>query len=485
MIKNSILSSISYVAGITLICLVALAGCEADTEVDQTVEEILASQPTLTSFSPARADIESKIIVKGTNLNFASEAYIGDVACPIAQRINGQTLEIQIAASAESGQIRIVTAAGREAISEETIEVTYPVPVISSTFPDSALVNRNITIEGTNMQSVSKVFFGDVEGVIQFKEDRAVVVSVPNNENSPMEVSLRYNSQEGETVLPLKPGFRILIPAPKVTAWPGLMARDNEVFLTGEDLNLVTGILVGGEMATINTATANTISFNVPSAIVTGYTNITLTHGTSSEVTREQVPYINGQYENFIEFDNAAADVFSLSSSADPLAVQKINGTVAQPPFPGEAYYNLQMNTGTSSTIARMRIHNATENETWPDILNAGNYNDNPVLHFWMNTEDTNPILKIYIGSTASSNRRELTGSNTNTGNAWKLYAVRLKDFIPGLTEVGSVFEFRLNTGSSADTFPIIVNMDWIIVTDKVLTEFGAEDVTDLFKPAG
>ncbi|MDD7887523.1 IPT/TIG domain-containing protein [Flavivirga sp. 57AJ16] len=459
--------------------------CDADVEVDQTVEEILSAQPTIASISPGTANILTKVIITGDYLNFADKAYIGDTACQITQRVNGKTLEIEVAANASSGSIKIVTSAGKEAVSSEVLNVTYPTPSITTTFPESATVNDNIVIEGTNLESISRITFGDMEGVIQFKEGQALVVSVPNNEVSPVEVNYYYNSSSGEVSGPLSSSFNILIPTPIIDAWPSLMSRDNEVTLVGTDMNLITSISVGGETVAFNTATATSVSFNVPSAVVTGYQDIVVSYSTSSKITQPSVPYINGQFESYIEFDSYTEDVFVINYSKDPLATQQLNGNVPQPPFPGSSYYNLNMNTGTGSTIARMRLDRETNNDTFPYVLDEGHFNNNAVMHFWINTEDTEPILKIYMGGTSSVNRRQLSGPDINTGGEWKLYAVRLNGFIPSVTSTGSGFEFRFNTGSSVSVFPVIVNLDWIIVTDSVLTEFGAIDVTDLFDSAG
>ncbi|MGS2739206.1 IPT/TIG domain-containing protein [Sinomicrobium sp. M5D2P17] len=480
------IKSATFIAAVyALAVMICVAGCDADTEVDQTVEEILSAQPTIASFSPASADIQSRVIIKGTYLNFANKAYIGDTECKITQRINGETLEIEVAPEAKSGILRITTSAEKEASSSEQLSVTYPQPGVTSEFPEGGMVNENIVVEGTNLQTVTRITFGGTEAIIQFKEAQALVVSIPNNEGEGQEVKMYYNTSSGEMSAVLSNDFKITIPTPVINNWPQLMSRDNEVFITGEDLNLVTSVNIGGEEAVINTSSPTALSFNVPEGVQTGYRDIEVNYGTDKQVVREAVPYINGQYENYIEFDSDPESVFVIDLSKDPLAVQQLNGNVEQPPFPGESYYNLQMNTGTGSTIARMRLHNETANDTWQNILDSGNFGDNPVLHFWINTEGTSPILKLYIGGTSNANRRELSGDNTNTVGAWKLFAVRLKDFIPDLTSVGSAFEFRLNTGSGATTFPVIVNLDWIIVTDQVLTEFGAEDVTDLFKPAG
>ncbi|WP_417198049.1 IPT/TIG domain-containing protein [Bizionia sp.] len=482
--KTRILYSLLFIL-ITSIFLNLFSACDADTEVDKTVEEILAAQPTIVSVSPESADILTNVTISGTYLNFADKAFIGDVECQITQRINGSTLQIEVAPQASTGIVKIITSAGKEAVSPSELTVTYPTPNVTSTFPSSATVNENITLEGNNLESITRISFGDMDGIIQFQEDQALVVSVPNNENSPVEVNYYYNSSSGEVTEQLSSSFNILIPTPIISNWPSLMSRDNEVTIVGTDMNLITGVSVGGEDVTLNTASATSVSFNVPSGVVTGYQDIVINYGTAGEITQADVPYINGQFESYIEFDSYSEDVFVIDFSKDPLATQQLNGTVEQPPFPGTSYYNLNMNTGTGSTIARMRLHNETVNDTWPNMIDAGNFGSNPVLHFWMNTEGTEPIFKIYIGGTSSANRRQLSGSDTNTGNGWQLFAVRLNGFIPSISSVGSTFEFRFNTGSGATDFPIKVNLDWIIVTDSVLTEFGAIDVTDQFGSAG
>lgn len=462
-----------------------IISCDADTEIDKTVDEILGAQPSIESFSPQTADIQSKITVSGTFLNFAEKAYIGGVECQITQRVNSETLEIQVASNAVSGPIKIITSAEKEATSNQEITITYPIPNVTLSFPDSGEVNENITIEGENLEAITKVMFGEIEGTIQFQESQAVVVSVPNNENSPVNVNIHYNTNSGETTSTLKEDFTILIPTPNITNWPAIMSRDHEVTITGEDMNLITSVFIAEEEVTLNSLSSTAITFNVPLAIPTGYQDISINYGSNGTLVKEDVPYINGQYENYIEFDSYSEDVFVINYTKDPLAIQQLNGTVEQPPFPGNSYYNLQMNTATGSTIARMQIDGETTNETYNNILEAGNFNDNPVLHFWINTENTEPILKIYIGGTGSENRRQLSGSDINTGSDWKLYAVRLNGFIPSISSINDVLEIRLNTGSGVDTFPVIANFDWFIVTDSVLTEFGAIDVTDSFSPAG
>ncbi|HEX5672677.1 MAG TPA: IPT/TIG domain-containing protein, partial [Nitrososphaeraceae archaeon] len=263
--------------------------CDADTEVDKTVDEILAAQPTIESISPGTADILSKVTITGTFLNFAETAFVGGVECQITQRVNGKTLEIKVAPNATSGVVKIITSAGKEAVSSETLTVTYPTPTVTSTFPSNATVNENIVLSGTNLTSITRISFGDMDGTIQFQEDQAVVVSVPNNENSPVAVNYYYNTVNGEVSQLLNDSFNILIPTPIISSWPSLMNRDSEVTIVGTDMNLITGVSVGGQNATFNTASATSVSFNVPSGVATGYQDIVVNYGTSGQLTQSNV----------------------------------------------------------------------------------------------------------------------------------------------------------------------------------------------------
>lgn len=466
--------------------LVLALACDADVEIDRSFDEILSEQPTIVSFSPQSANVLEEIRVEGTFLNFVTEAYIGDVAAKITQRVNSEQIRIEVPPEARNGKIRLVTQAEKEVTSEDDVMVGYLEPDISSQIPEESTVNENIVLEGENMDVITKVTFGDSEGIIEFKDTQSIVVKTPNDVNSPLDLNIWYYTSEGEVSLNLSETYQIVIPKPTVTAWPKLMSRYQDVTVSGENMNLVDSVYVGEFYAPTLSSNSNSISFAAPEGLETGYQSITFKYAEVEEITEENIPYINGELETYYDWDSYTEEAASLDLSKDPLATHQVNGDVPQPPIPsGTGYYHLEMGTATGSTIGRIRFHQTTDNESWENILDDGKFNNNPVLHMWVNSEGTKPILKIYMGGSGNDNRRELPGSNLNNGDEWKLIAIRLKDFIPGLTSVGSILEFRLNTGSSASELPVKLNLDWIVVTDKVLTEFGAVDVTDNFKDAG
>ncbi|WP_146250752.1 IPT/TIG domain-containing protein [Nonlabens dokdonensis] len=463
---------------------VVLIACEADLEIDQTVAEIKSEQPTISSFSPGTAPVNSLVDIEGTFLNFVTEAYIGNIEAQITSRITGQRLQIQVPNNAVSGVIKLVTDEGKEAVSSESLTVTYPVPTVTTALPANGDVNSLINIIGTDLVGITGVTFGGTAGTIEFQEDQALVVRVPNNVGI-VDVVLTYLTSNGPAVLTASTNFEIILPQPTIGGFPAVLTRDNEVIVVGQDMNLITDGDVDGFPVIINSQSPTEIRFNVPSSVQTGYVDINLNFQGGGTITQTGTPYINGQFEQLYEFDSDPASVFVVDYSKDPNAMPSINGNVVQPPFPGNQYYALTMNTATGSTVARAKFADTSTNPAYADVLNSGNYGDNPVMHFWMHTEGTNPTFKIYIGGGSSSDRRQLdtyTAPGLNI-NEWNLYAVRLNGFIPNGQNTAGAFDLRLTPGSSSSPVPEIINLDWIIVTDRVLTEFGAIDMTDEFDP--
>lgn len=463
-----------------LVCL--FIACDADVEVDQTVQQIRSSQPTITAISPGTAAVNTTVTIEGTFLNFATRAFVGSIEAQITSRITGNRLEIRVPNNAVSGVVRIITDEGKEATSSDTLTVTYPVPNVTGTLPTSGLVNSIVNIDGSNLGSVTSVLFGTVAGTIEFQESQALGVRIPNNPGF-REVIITYLSETGSINETIATNFEVILPQPTIGGFPFVTSRDNDVLVTGQDMNLITSGDVNGAAVNFTSQTPTEVRFRVPSTIATGLITVNLNFQGGGTISRSGIPYINGQYEQYFEFDADPASVFVLDANVDAGATQTIS-TTSPPPFPGNSHYQVNMTRATGSTIGRSRIQTVTTNPTFNTILTPGNFNGSPVMHFWLNTENTQPVIVVYFGGTSNPFRRRWQNATTNTGNGWQLCAIRLNGFIPNQT-TSDIFEIRTTTGSTTPTLPVIMNFDWLIVTDRVLTEFGAVDVTDEFSPAG
>jgi hypothetical protein len=459
---------------------ILLFSCDADTEVDQTFEQILGAQPTIESFSPDSAPIQGLVTVTGTNLNFVTRAFIGDVAAEIYSRENSSTMILKVPATAVSGTIRLETSSDKVAVSASTLTVTFPVPVITSEMPEQTTVNETITLTGQNLQVITKVTFGAVDGVIESQDNSTLIVRVPNSAPSPMALTYTYNTTAGAVTEVLNPAFVIDIPTPAVTAFPAAMIKANPVTITGSNLNLITTVLVGTQAIADFTGTATSLTFNPPTDLASGTYVITLGYGEDQTIVSTAIPYINRDIQVYFNYETQGTEVIS-SSNADQIVANTLNGTLPQPPFPGGSnYHHLEMlsPTNTGSSIAYMRF-SMSENDTWKTVFDPGAFNNNPVLHFWLNTNNTTPTLKLYMTSAAN---KKLAHYNTN--GEWQLVAVRLKDLFPDVTATdfvaGNYMRMNYLTDNQANV-PLEINADWFIITDAVLTEAGAVDLTESF----
>jgi hypothetical protein len=448
--------------------LAAFSSCQK-VEIDKSVEEILSAKPMVESFSPSSSPVMGLVTVKGENLNFVKTAYIGSTACDIYRKINSGELVLRVPAAAKNGAIRLVTSAGNEVVTTQELSVSYPTPVVSSSVPNTALVNANLVIEGSNLDVVSKVMFGTHEAIVEFKEASAIIVKVPFSKDANNDLSFYYFKDGVESSMVIKAGFVIDIPMPKAGSWPTFLKQGQSVIVNGANMNLVESVKFGSTTITNFTATAESLEFSLPSTIATGKYTITLSYdGGTSTVVSPEIVYVGVKLEVYCDFDTEP--ITYIDKKSDYLTTLQINGTVPQPPVPGsQSYAHLIMNTGTtlsSSSLAVFRFYYAT-NLTYLDL--AGNFTD-PVLHFWVNTNNTTPTIQIeYVSGTKKANRA------INTGTEWKLMAIHLRTLFPTGEPTNY---FRLNLQSYKQDVPCELNLDWVVISEGVLTGLGAVDAT-------
>lgn len=477
-----------FTLGSLLFGILILFSCEAELEVDRSLEEIVGKQPEISSFSPESTPLLGNVNIKGEALNFVEKAFINGVETPIHQRVNATQIIIEAGVNVTSGPIKLVTGAGKEVVSDGSLNITYPIPSVSSEIPNSSKVNENITLEGENMDAVTKVSFGEKEGFIEFKEKNALVIKTPLNNDSPITLTIYYNTEAGEQTTVLENEYAIVIPKPTVNNPPRLTTRDEPVTVVGENMNLVTSITVGGNETSINEVTPTSLTFDIPEGMETGYYPIKFSYSEDQETILEDIPYINGDFIKLLDFDDYPIDLSSIQFKPDPIPAtqQYISDPALQPPFPpnSEAYYNVVHMGYTGSSVTDIRINDIAGNEEkLAPVLEDGSFNNTPYLHFWYKSDGVSS-LKIYMGD----KRREVQSEYRSTNGEWVLVAINLKNFISTATDLSNRLDVTLQPTSDKSAKEVKEqNIDWFIITDKVLTEFGAEDWSsdEYFKPEG
>ena len=490
--------------------LLFLTSCFS-TQVDQTMEEIMGVEPVVVTFEPKAAGIKEFVTVYGENLSFVDSAYVGGVLCPIQRRVNSKELIIQVSPEAKSGQIRLLTSVKKQGVSSEHLTVTYPTPSVEaelSDIPQEAFANEVVVLGGSGLTVVDKVLFGDKPGNIIYQGGASIAVLVPSFDfDQVVDIKVAYPSQAGSQAVVVKSGFQILTPSPKVTSWLKMAARGKSYTLQGSNMNMVEKVLIDNVEATITEAQPSVLSFTAPTstALTTGHRNIKLQYTNNGIVqfVEHPIAYIGGKLETYFDFeDNSLAALTLQSGHEQAIVANKINGTVEQAPFPaGNSYYHLKMldvsgdayNAGGSS-ITYFRFDRQSNNNSWLNIYDDYTGGAQPVLHFWLNVNNTTPTIRLYMTNATVGNAfiriknfdqalyQNLFGAD---GKEWALVAIRLYDLFPGVTKAdfvsGKYMRMNFLVDNQPDK-PLELNMDWVSISDKVLSEVGAVDITDALK---
>ncbi len=508
----------SLVLGLMLIFVIS-SSCDADVEVEQTIEDINSETPIITSFSPTEVDVLGLITVEGEYLQFVDKAFINGVECIIHSRIGANRIVLQATTDNETGPITLQNQLFLddgseeplvfEATSAENVTITFPeLELNTSTLPAETLVNQTVAIEGTGLSTVTSVTFGGVEATIEFQDNSTVVVSTPNVPKdvgeAGVDVVVSYLTTGGETFQTITTDYVIIVPLPEINSRPRIMYLDNEVLLNGTDLNLTAQVIlsdgVAGDgvndgtddiTATITESDANSLKFTIPNTAGTGLYDISLVDADGNANVIEDVAYINGAYYEYYDFDDdALSTVRDAKNDPDQVVLSIDDDENNQPSFAGSTvpfgskHLKIDYPIATTSTLAYIYGYESNgfsnpEQAAESAALNdpEGRFGGNPVLHYWVKLDGADSRTKIYLG-TASSQRRESNGDLiADTGGEWVLVAVELNGFMDSAANFAQ-FHLRLTAGSSGDDIPRAARYDWIMVTDRVLTELGAVNYT-------
>ncbi|GAA0729846.1 hypothetical protein GCM10009430_40440 [Aquimarina litoralis] len=485
-----------------MLIFVISSSCDADVEVDQTVEEIESATPIITGFSPTSVNVTETILVEGEFLQFVDRAFIGDVETEIASRVSDTQILLRVSLDAPStGNIMLINDLARQgqdnleftATSTDVVSVNFPTPSITTTLATEATANDVLVIEGNAVNLITAITFGDVEATIAFQSEDAIAIIVPNPGTlDSVEVTFSYNSSNGIITESLSPAFLVNIPTPEASATPRIMTRDNTVIIKGSNMEFTNSVTVNSIEVEITKKEESELNFMVPPEIPTGIAEVVITD-TEDRQTIFNIPYINGEYVEMFDMDSTPIDFWNLRTDrddtvtheevTDPLEqpIFRINGGTETFPF-GNSYYRVNYIQRSSSGLSEGSVDevvNPEELDKLANMYDGNNFNGTPVLHFFMRTNEK-ASMRFHMGN---SDRREITSNFRNTNGEWLLIAVELNNPIDNRFIIGgnpADIQFRL-TPTSSSSVPEIKSgeYDWFIITDKVLTEFGAVNWTD------
>lgn len=152
-------------------------------------------------------------------------------------------------------------------------------PTITEISVTEGLRGTEVILTGVNFEDVTEVKFGNVDA--EFTKTATTITSKVPNEVEVGELNIAVYSPNGSDRML----FRAVVEPTIIEVSPLKALPGSEITITGEELNWVNEVLIGGASVDF-TATQNTIVFTIPFSSVLGETNIVVrTGGGSDEVT--------------------------------------------------------------------------------------------------------------------------------------------------------------------------------------------------------
>jgi hypothetical protein len=147
-------------------------------------DEDEAPPPSITSFSPAEAEVGETVTITGANLADVIEVKFNGTTALIASK-SATSVVATVPVGATSGKITVKSTAGEATSTADfTVVIPPPVPAITSFSPESGEAGIEVTITGTNLSEVTSVEFNGVAAEIVSKTTTSVVTVVPEGATS-------------------------------------------------------------------------------------------------------------------------------------------------------------------------------------------------------------------------------------------------------------------------------------------------------------
>lgn len=235
------------------------------------LDEMVSTPPSITAFTPTEGYAGCEVTVSGNSLNNVVGAKIGDADAVIAQRISDTKIVIKVPATATTGPVSLANSAGT-GVSAMNFTMSYPAPEADlSTLTSNVELASNMLIFGRKMSVITRVLFSaggnePHEAEVISQNDSEIVVKVPFVEDDNANISFEYF--DGSAMVTTNPDdIKVMIARfqPKVTEVSAEEASIGDIVtISGEYLDKVDRVLVGGEECMMTLQTPEAIKFVVP-----------------------------------------------------------------------------------------------------------------------------------------------------------------------------------------------------------------------------
>ncbi|WP_168194038.1 IPT/TIG domain-containing protein [Pontibacter sp. SGAir0037] len=288
-IKKLHMKSFYNIRLLLLVCLVICFGiitsCDDDDDALTNSGEV-----ELLSFGPTGAQHGEELRFIGRNLNKVEAIVLPGVTVAKAdfKAQSSELITLIIPAEATEGKVTLKLAGGQELVTKTVL--SFEVPVTIATITEKARPGANITITGTKLNWITGVIFSTepIDTVDEFvsQTPSELVLTVPVNAKTGKLLILTGGTEP----LELETEEEFVVALPTVTALaPGLVRHEENLTLTGTDLDLLGAIVFPGgtRVSDFVSQTANQVVVKVPNNANAG--SLTLVAKNSLVATETEV----------------------------------------------------------------------------------------------------------------------------------------------------------------------------------------------------
>ncbi len=245
-------------------------------------DDLTVGTATVTKVAASRYKAGETITFTGTYLNLVSEVvFSGATVTDFTVSSDAKTLTLTQPAAAADGAITMVMKSGVEI--EALADFAVVVPSSLSVSPSPVKNGASLTVKGSDLDLVTSVSFTTTSGTTDAGEttvsaSSVVIAAVPT---AAIDGALYLNMANGMSV-----AADYTLVAPTVSAYSANpVSAGAELTITGQNLDLVSTVAIGGEAATPSAQSETSLTITVPMDSQSGAVTLNLLSGASLETT--------------------------------------------------------------------------------------------------------------------------------------------------------------------------------------------------------
>ena len=187
---------------------------------------------------PAEAVIGRKINLTGENLDIITEVWFGDAEGVIAEGFTAAAMDVTVPAAAKEGEadVKVIYVGNQELVAGKILLKLVAPEVVA---PTEGYIGGKVTLTGTNLDFIDKIFFGELEGAIAAdRTDASLNVTIPATA-TPGTVALKaiYLETKELAVGSITLSEMPFDPTENLCRFAGSCLSDVPALTTGRDIN--------------------------------------------------------------------------------------------------------------------------------------------------------------------------------------------------------------------------------------------------------